>query len=69
MPGFNISSGNSSGYVINLRDLTAGEAALLDACRGCFASLFTDPAITYRETHGFDHLKVARSVGGPQMVG
>jgi pyruvate,water dikinase len=59
----------SSGYVINLRDLTAGEAALLDARRGCLASLFTDPAITYRETHEFNHLKVALSVSVPQMVG
>ena len=28
-----------------------GEAALLDACRRCFASLFTDRAITYRDRH------------------
>ncbi|HEY3061973.1 MAG TPA: phosphoenolpyruvate synthase [Chloroflexota bacterium] len=45
-----------------------GEAALLDACRGCFASLFTERAITYRETHGFDHLQVALSIGVQQMV-
>ncbi|HZJ11637.1 MAG TPA: phosphoenolpyruvate synthase, partial [Methyloceanibacter sp.] len=45
-----------------------GEDALLDACRKCYASLFTDRAISYRETHGFDHLKVALSVGIQKMV-
>lgn len=45
-----------------------GEAALLDACRRCYASLFTDRAIAYREAHGFDHLKVALSVGVQEMV-
>ncbi len=45
-----------------------GEAALLQACRRCFASLFTDRAISYREAKGFDHLKVALSVGVQQMV-
>ncbi len=45
-----------------------GEAAVLDACRQCFASLFTDRAITYRENHGFDHLEVAVSVGVQRMV-
>ena len=45
-----------------------GEAELLDACRRCFASLFTDRAITYRELKGFDHLEVALSVGVQQMV-
>ena len=45
-----------------------GEAALLDACRRCFASLFTDRAIAYRENHGFDHLQVALSVGVQEMV-
>jgi len=45
-----------------------GEGALLKAVRWCFASLFTDRAITYRETNGFDHLKVAVSVGIQQMV-
>jgi pyruvate, water dikinase len=42
--------------------------ALLDACRRCFASLFTDRAISYRETKGFNHLKVALSIGVQQMV-
>jgi len=45
-----------------------GERALLDACRRCVASLFTDRAIVYRETHGFDHLRVALSVGVQRMV-
>lgn len=45
-----------------------GEEALLDACRRCYASLFTDRAISYRENHGFDHLKIALSVGVQRMV-
>jgi pyruvate,water dikinase len=45
-----------------------GEAALMAACRRCYASLFTDRAITYREVKGFDHAQVALSVGVQQMV-
>jgi pyruvate,water dikinase len=45
-----------------------GEDALVDACRRCFASLFTDRAIAYRRAKGFDHLRVALSVGVQQMV-
>jgi pyruvate, water dikinase len=45
-----------------------GQRALLDACRRCLASLFTDRAISYREAKGFDHDKVALSVGVQQMV-
>lgn len=45
-----------------------GEAALLDAVLRCYASLFTDRAISYREAKGFDHLSVALSVGVQQMV-
>ncbi len=45
-----------------------GTAALLDACRRCYASLFTDRAISYREAKGFDHLKVALSIGVQNMV-
>lgn len=45
-----------------------GEEALLAACKRCYASLFTDRAISYREHHGFDHLKVALSIGVQQMV-
>ncbi|RKN44852.1 phosphoenolpyruvate synthase [Streptomyces hoynatensis] len=46
----------------------SGEAALLEACRRCYASLFTDRAISYREDHGFGHLDVALSLGVQQMV-
>jgi pyruvate,water dikinase len=49
---------------INIR----GEAALFEACRRCFASLFTDRAIIYRNQNGFDHLKVALSVAVMKMV-
>jgi len=45
-----------------------GERALIDACRACYASLFTDRAIAYREMQGFDHLHVALSVGVQAMV-
>jgi pyruvate, water dikinase len=45
-----------------------GARPLLDACRRCYASLFTDRAISYREAKGFDHLKVALSVGVQRMV-
>ena len=45
-----------------------GERDLLDACRRCFASLFTDRAISYREAKGFDHLEVALSIGVQLMV-
>lgn len=45
-----------------------GENALLDACRNCYASLFTDRAISYRENHGFEHLDIALSVGVQRMV-
>ena len=45
-----------------------GALALLDACRRCFASLFTDRAISYRQAKGFDDVKVAVSVGVQQMV-
>ena len=45
-----------------------GEDELLEACRRCYASLFTDRAITYRELKRFDHLAVALSVGVQEMV-
>jgi len=41
---------------------------LLNAVKKCFASLFTDRAISYRETFGFDHFQVALSVGVQKMV-
>ncbi len=46
----------------------SGQTELLDSCRRCFASLFTDRAITYRKEHGFDDMKVALSVGVQKMV-
>ena len=45
-----------------------GEKALLNACRRCYASLFTDRAISYRDAKGFDHMAVALSIGVQQMV-
>jgi len=45
-----------------------GEKALLDACRKCYASLFTDRAIIYRMNHGYDQMKVALSVGVQEMI-
>ena len=45
-----------------------GEQSLLEACRRCFASLFTDRAIHYRIDQGFDHFKVALSIGVMKMV-
>ncbi|MCD6130468.1 MAG: phosphoenolpyruvate synthase [Deltaproteobacteria bacterium] len=45
-----------------------GGSQLLDACHRCFASLFTDRAISYRIDKGFDHFKVALSIGIMKMV-
>ncbi|GHD52507.1 phosphoenolpyruvate synthase [Thalassobaculum fulvum] len=45
-----------------------GADALIDACRRCYASLFTDRAISYRRAKGFDSLKVALSIGVQRMV-
>jgi pyruvate,water dikinase len=45
-----------------------GEDALITACRRCYASLFTDRAISYRRVQGFDHSEVALSVGVQMMV-
>ncbi len=45
-----------------------GEAALLTACRRCFASIFTDRAIVYRIQNGFDHLSVFLSIAVQRMV-
>ena len=45
-----------------------GVAALLETCQRCFASLFTDRAISYRVDKGFDHFKVALSIGVQRMV-
>jgi pyruvate,water dikinase len=45
-----------------------GLQAVLEACHKCFASLFTDRAISYRQIKGFDHFSVALSVGVQKMV-
>lgn len=45
-----------------------GIEPLLNACKQCFASLYTDRAIIYREKQGFEHEKVALSVGIQQMI-
>jgi pyruvate,water dikinase len=45
-----------------------GRAALLDACRRCFASLYTDRAISYRADQGVDEARIALSIGVQLMV-
>ena len=45
-----------------------GGQALLDACKRCFASLFTDRAIHYRIDQGFDHFQIGLSIGVMKMV-
>lgn len=49
---------------LNIED----EDALIEACHHCFASLFTDRAISYRQEKGFEHLRVALSIGVQMMV-
>ncbi len=50
--------------ILNVR----GEAAVIKAIKQCFASLFTDRAIAYREHKGFDHIENALSIGVQRMV-
>lgn len=45
-----------------------GKDELVHTVKRCFASLFTDRAIKYREDHGFEHMKVALSAGVQKMV-
>jgi pyruvate,water dikinase len=56
-------AGQQENY-LNIR----GNEALIDACRKCFASLFTDRAISYRVDKGFDHMSVSLSIGVQKMV-
>jgi pyruvate,water dikinase len=49
---------------LNVQGLTR----VLEYCHRCFASLFTDRAISYRQHNGFDHFEVALSVGVQKMV-
>ena len=46
----------------------SGEEAILTACRKCFASLFTDRAISYRTDKGFGHMDIALSIAVQKMV-
>jgi pyruvate, water dikinase len=45
-----------------------GIEGVLAACHRCFASIFTDRAISYRQTKGFDHFSIALAVGVQKMV-
>ena len=45
-----------------------GEARLIEACQECYASLWTDRAISYRTAKGFDHFDLALSIGIQPMV-
>lgn len=45
-----------------------GNDALIDACKKCFASLFTNRAISYRQDKGFDHFSIGLSIGVQKMV-
>ncbi|PKL75132.1 MAG: phosphoenolpyruvate synthase [Candidatus Melainabacteria bacterium HGW-Melainabacteria-1] len=56
-------AGQQESY-LNIRNLPE----LLDACRHCYASLYTDRAIKYRIDNGFDHNDVALSIGVQKMV-
>ncbi|MFW6359107.1 MAG: phosphoenolpyruvate synthase [Chroococcales cyanobacterium] len=46
----------------------SGSQELLEACHKCFASLFTNRAISYREQNNFNHFDIALSVGVQKMV-
>ncbi|HYE65338.1 MAG TPA: phosphoenolpyruvate synthase [Pyrinomonadaceae bacterium] len=50
--------------ILNVR----GEDHLIEACHRCFASLWTDRAISYRASRGFDHFQVALSICVQPMV-
>ncbi|MGF1482380.1 MAG: phosphoenolpyruvate synthase [Cyanophyceae cyanobacterium] len=46
----------------------SSQKELLEDCRKCYASLFTNRAINYRQEQGFDHMQVALSIGVQKMV-
>lgn len=50
--------------ILNVR----GEERIIEACHSCFASLWTDRAISYRAARGFDHFDVALAIGVQPMV-
>ncbi len=56
-------AGQQESY-LNIR----GEAMLVESVKRCFASLFTDRAISYRHSRGYDHFSIALSVGVQKMV-
>ena len=62
LPGASF-AGQHESY-LNIR----GQAAVLEAVKNCYASLYTDRAIKYREDNGFAHADVALSVGIQKMV-
>lgn len=45
-----------------------GEEALIEACLNCFASIFTDRAISYRIDKGFEHTAIRLAIGVQKMV-
>ena len=45
-----------------------GPASLMNAVRNCFASIFTDRAISYRQSFGYDHFSIGLSVCVQKMV-
>ena len=45
-----------------------GPASLVNSVRNCFASLFTDRAISYRHSFGYDHFNIGLSVCVQKMV-
>jgi pyruvate, water dikinase len=62
LPGVSFAGAHET--YLNIR----GTGQLLDACHRCFASLFTDRAISYRMDRGFDQLEVALSIAVMKMV-
>ncbi|MEO8574625.1 MAG: phosphoenolpyruvate synthase, partial [Pyrinomonadaceae bacterium] len=50
--------------ILNVR----GDQRIIEACHECYASLWTDRAISYRTAKGFDHFDVALSIGIQPMV-
>ncbi len=46
----------------------SGESSLFDACKHCYASLFTDRSISYREQKGFDHMQVELCLSIQEMI-
>ncbi|HLP80003.1 MAG TPA: PEP/pyruvate-binding domain-containing protein, partial [Acidobacteriota bacterium] len=45
-----------------------GKESLIDACKKCFASLFTNRAISYRVDKNFDHFNIALSIAVQKMA-